>query len=111
MDFIIVFLLPSILGIKLFTYLSNDKKLYNTILYYLLFVLFSNYLSMIIVAIKNNLELNLVEYSMNNYIFSIKYITLMLLINIFLAVVFIIIKKYFYCTIEVENGKKNKKIK
>lgn len=111
MNFLIVFLLPSVLAIKLFIHLNNEKKVSDMIIYYSLFALFSNCISMILVAIKNKTALNLVEYATNNYIFSIKYIILMVIVNIFLAILFTIIKKYFYFTIEVENGKKKKKNK
>lgn len=111
MNFFIVFLLPSVLGIKVFLHLNENKKDWGTILYYLLFVLFSNYFCMIYLAFTRKMEISLIEYAANNYIFAIKYITLTLIINFFLAILFTIIKKYFVFSIEVENGKKKKKNK
>lgn len=111
MNFIIVFMLPSVLGIKIFNHLNGNKIDFNALIYYLLLVLFSNYGCMCYLALTNKLEVNLVEYALGNYIFSIKYITLMLVLNAILSVIFTIIRKYFVFSIEVENDRKKKENK
>jgi len=111
MKFFMVFLLPSIFGIKVYLHLNGNKKSWDTILDYLLLVLFSNYFCMAVVALTNKLEIDLVGYVQSNYIFSLKYIFLMLITNLILAVLFTIIKEYLVFSVEVENvkEKKNKK--
>ena len=108
MKFFVVFLLPSIFGIKVFLHLNDNKKSIDTILDCLCLVLFSNYFCMSVVALSNKIEMDLVSFVQNNYIFSIKYISLMLVVNLFLAVLFTIIKEYFVFSVEVENGKEKK---
>ena len=63
---------------------------------------------MSIVALSNKVEMNLVNYIENNCIFSIKYISLMLITNLFLAVFFTVIKKYFVFSVDVYNEKRKK---
>jgi len=111
-NFVLVYLLPSILGLKLFIYFNKDYKLLDISIYYLLFILFSNYISFIILIIFKWGEYNLLEYSSTNFVFCVKYMTILLFVNIILAILFTIIKKYFTFTIEVENARiKNKKNK
>jgi len=107
----IMFLLPSIFGIKIFLHLNSNDKSWDTIINYFCLVLFSNYICISIVALINNLDMNLIEYAKDNYIFCIKYISLMIITNLILAMIFTVIKKYVSFSIEVENGQKNKQIK
>jgi len=110
MNFIIVFLLPSILALKTYINLNKENKLSLCIINYLLFVLFSNYIAMLILMIFKGEVINLVAHAENDYIFCVKYITLSILINIILSIVATIVEKYISFEIEVENGrKKNKK--
>ena len=108
MKFFMVFLLPSIFGIKVFIHLNDNKKSIDTILDYLCLVLFSNCFCMTIFALSNNLEMYFVSYVQSNYIFSLIYIFLMLVANLFLAVLFTIIRKCFIFSVEVENVKEKK---
>ena len=106
MNFVIVFMLPSILGLKLFMSFNKDKKTFDYIIDYFLFLLFSNFGIMLVINILNNNISNIVEYISNNFDFAIKYITISLMINIFLAFIYTITRKYITFDIEVENGRK-----
>lgn len=108
MNFFIVYLLPSILGLKLFMNFNKERKIFDLIIYYLLFVLFSNFFAMIFLIITNSGEYNLINYSSTNLLFCVKYMSVTLFLNIILSVLFSIISKYFTFTIEVENERKTK---
>ena len=107
LNFFIVFMLPSILGLKLFMNFNRDKKIFDYIVYYLLFTVCSNFIAMGILILFNKGELNLIEYSMSNFIFCTKYMFILFVINSILSILFTIISKYFVFTIEVENEKIN----
>lgn len=112
MNFFIVYMLPSVLGLKMFSNFNKEKKLFDLIVYYLLFVLFSNFFTMVFLMVTNNGEDNLINYSSTNFLFAVKYMTICLILNVILSILFSIISKYFTFTIEVENGnKKNSKSK
>ena len=109
MNTIIVYFLPSILGLILYLHLNKEKiENINKIIIYLLFVLLTNYCSIIFDLVFNKFEYNLTEYIENNLPFAFKYITLSIIINILLSFVLTIIKKYINISIEVKNEKKNK---
>ena len=100
---IIIFLLPSVLGLKLFMTLIKNKEIFEYIIYYLLHVLFSNFITIFIFNIIVGKQNNIVEFA-NNYI--IEYMFISLILNIILSIVFTIICKYVTLDIEVKNGKK-----
>ena len=110
MSFAIVFFLPSVFGLKIFMNSNKEEKWFNLLIYYLLLVLFSNFIELYILSYSNLGDLNLVDYIQNSYIISAKYIFVNLLLNLFLSIIFTIIKKYFMFSIEVvhEPKKKNK---
>ena len=105
---IIVFLLPSVLGLKIFKNLNKNKSIFDYVIYYLLFVLFTNLFVLIIFNgisegmynLTDMLDTNVLSYLFNSTI-----------INIILPVVFTIINKYITFDIEVVNEKKVKKTK
>ncbi len=109
MNFLIVYMLPSILGLKMFMNFNKEKKIFDLIIYYLLFVLFSNFFAMVFLMIINQGELNLINYSTTNFLFSVKYMAVALVLNVILSILFSVISKYFTFTIEVENEKKSKR--
>ena len=107
MNSIIVYFLPSVIGLSLYLYLNKEKQsIYNEIKQYLIFVVVSNYLCSIIDIIKNKFEYNLTYYIDNNLVFSTKYLTLLIVVNILLAFIFTIIKKYISVTVEVKKHEK-----
>lgn len=111
MNTIITFILPSILGIKLFMHFNKNKKLIDLVIYYLLFLLFSNFIVMIISNIANVDINNIIDYAKNNLSFTIFYISVSLLSNIILSIIITIIDKYLIFDIEVENERKRKSSK
>ncbi len=92
---LLIFLLPSVLGIKIVDTLVKREKIKDFIIYYLLLVLFSNFICMGIIIILNNFDGNLFLYIMEHLKFSFKYILLSIVINIFLSFVFSAFTKYF----------------
>ena len=109
MNYLFTFLLPSILGIKLFSYLDGENNNMKNISTYFIFVLLSNYICIAIDILFNKFSFNLTDYIENNLVFAFKYITLSIIINIILAFLMEIIKKYIKISIEVKNNEKKDK--
>ena len=108
MSFIIVFFLPSIFGLKMFMNFNKEEKWFNLLVYYLLLVLFSNFIEISILSYSNLGDLNLTSYIESSYVFTVKYIFINIILNFLLSIIFTIIKKYFTFTIEVEHEKKKR---
>lgn len=111
MHFIIVFILPSILGLKLFMHFNKNKKILDLGITFLLLLVLSNFISMIITHICNKQITDLVAYANAYLSFAIKYMSVMLVCNIVLSILLTIIDKYLVFDIEVENERKAKKRK
>jgi len=109
MNFFIIYLLPSVLGLKLFMNFNKERKLFDLIIYYLLFVLFSNLFTMMFWIITNNGKYNLINFSSIDFDFCVSYISVALVLNVILSILFSIISKYITFTIEVENEGKTKR--
>lgn len=110
MNAIFAFILPSVLGLKLFMHFNKNKKMFDLIIYYLLFILFSNLVVMIIVNITHGGVQNIFEYLNSDLLVTINYTINALIINILLSIIFTVIDKYIVFDIEVENERKKKKI-
>ena len=108
MSLFIVLFLPSVFGLKMFMNFNKERKIFDLIVYYLLFVLFSNYILMLILTLIYKVEFNWVNYSATSFSFCVKYMTVTLFLNLILSILCTIISKYFKVEIEVENGKKTK---
>ena len=93
MNSLIAYLLPSIIGVKIYDILTNNKNNKVLILNYLSLILLSNFILMIILYIKNKFEYNLTEFTESNMVFSIKYILFSIIINIILGYIYSIINK------------------
>lgn len=93
MNSLIVYLLPSIIGLKIYEVLTKNKNIKDIIINYLSLILLSNFILMIILYIKNKFEYNLTEFIESNMSFSIKYILISIIINIILGYIYIIINK------------------
>ena len=116
MYFFIIFFLPSVFGLKLFMNFNKENKKMDLLIYYFLFVLFSNLGVLTIMIIFNKGINNLLDYAMTNFIFCVKYMYMSLFVNFILSIVFSIIIKYFTFTVGIEyegkkTSKKTKKIK
>lgn len=93
MNSLIVYLLPSIIGLKIYEVLTKNKNIKDIIINYLSLILLSNFILMIIIYIKNKFEYNLTEFIESNMSFSIKYILISIIINIILGYIYSIINK------------------
>ena len=93
MNSLIVYLLPSIIGLKIYEVLTKNKNIKDIIINYLSLILLSNFILMIILYIKNKFEYNLTEFIEINMSFSIKYILISIIINIILGYIYSIINK------------------
>ena len=62
MNNLFVYLLPSIIGIKIYNVLTKNNNIKDLIINYLSSVLISNLIIMIILSIKNKFQYNLTEY-------------------------------------------------
>ena len=93
MNSLIVYLLPSIIGLKIYEVLTKNKNIKDIIINYLSLILLSNFILIIILYIKNKFEYNLTEFIESNMSFSIKYILLSIIINIILGYIYSIINK------------------
>lgn len=111
MELILILFLPSIFGLKLFMNFNKNKTKFDLIVYYFLLVLFSNFLAMLLLILLNCGGYKLSDYVTVNIACSVRYITIMLILNLFLSILFSIMSKYFTFVIEVENEEKSKKQK
>lgn len=93
MNNLFVYLLPSIIGIKIYNVLTKNNNIKDLIINYLSLVLSSNFILMIILYIKNKFEYNLTEFIETNMLFAIKYILISIIINIILGFIYSIINK------------------
>ena len=93
MNSLIVYLLPSIIGLKIYEVLTKNRNIKDIIINYLSLILLSNFILMIILYIKNKFEYNLTEFIESNMSFSIKYILISIIINIILGYIYSIINK------------------
>ena len=111
MNSLLTFILPGVFGIKLFIHFNKNKKIFDLVITYLLFLLFSNLITMSIISLLNKEIHNIVEYASNNLQFTLYYILVSLIVNFILSIVFTVIDKYVIFDIEVENERKTKKRK
>ena len=110
MNSLIVYLLPSIIGIKVYEVLTKNKNIKDIIINYLSLILLSNFILMIILYIKNKFEYNLTEFIESNMSFSIKYILISIVINIILGYIYRIMNKNVSFKLErINQDEKGKK--
>lgn len=110
MNSLIVYLLPSIIGIKVYEVLTKNKNIKDIIINYLSLILLSNFILMIILYIKNKFEYNLTEFIETNMSFSIKYILISIVINIILGYIYSIMNKNVSFKLErINQDEKGKK--
>lgn len=110
MNSILVYFLPSIIGIKIYEVLTKNKNYKDLIFNYLTLVLISNFVLMIILYIKNRFEYNLTDFIENNMAFSIKYILFSIITNILLGYLYSIINKDVSFKLErINQNEKGKK--
>ena len=112
MNVFIPLLLPSLVGYKIFLSINKKKKfnIESKITYYLIFVLFSNFFSVVTSILFFHLKINLETRLYKYPTFSIKYIAISLIINFVLAFVFSFIRE-ISVDVEIKKTKKLKKKK
>ena len=109
MNYLFVYLMPSLIGLKIYDTLV-EKKINKSLWFsYLTMVFFSIFMLMIILAIKNKFALSLSEYIEENMMFSIKYILMSLVINILLGYVYSLLNKNLSFKLERVNNEKEEK--
>lgn len=107
---LIVYLLPSIIGLKIYEVLTKNKNIKDLIFNYLSLILLSNFILMNILYIKNKFEYNLTEFIESNMSFSIKYILISIIINIILGYIYSIMNKNISFKLErINQDEKGKK--
>lgn len=107
---LIVYLLPSIIGLKIYEVLTKNKNIKDLIINYLSLILLSNFILMNILYIKNKFEYNLTEFIESNMSFSIKYILISIIINIILGYIYSIMNKNISFKLErINQDEKGKK--
>ena len=97
-----IFFLPSVLGIKVLKKLNKNDNIKELFLYYLLLVLFSNFICSGIIVLLNNFDGNLVLYAQEHLKFSIKYLILSISINLLLSFIYSILIKNLNVILEVK---------
>ena len=93
MSLFIVYFLPSVFGLKLFINFNKERKLFDLIVYYLLFVLFSNFITMAILTLISEGQFNWVNHSATSFDFCVKYMVFTMLLNVILSILYTIITK------------------
>ena len=106
MNFILVFILPSVFGFKLLYENIDKKNKLNLIIYESIIILLSNLVCTFLVLIKNNNDCNIVEYASSSMNFSIIYIIFYIFIGCIIGFIITVIEKYFSINVEVKYEKK-----
>lgn len=106
MNFIFVFILPSVFGFKLIYDNVDKKNKINLIIYECMLLLISNLICSILVLIKSSEDYSIVLNASNSIKFSIIYIILSIFIGCIVGFIITIFDKYFNINIEVKYDKK-----
>lgn len=108
---IITLVLPSTLGLKIYYNLNKKTSKLELLMYFLVYILFTNFLCMCVLLIFKPHIYNLIVTLENSIRFCVKFIVLSIIINIALSIISTIISKYFSFNIEIEHEKKHSKNK
>lgn len=110
MNAFLCMILPSFVGLNLYYILTKEKNYLSLGLMYGCLCLFSNFLTMLLgIIIFKGLKGNILEYLSNDYIWSLEYMAVVIVINVVLAIIFGAIKKSVVLEIKIdEKNKKNK---
>ena len=109
MNFIFVFILPSVFGFKLMYNNIEKKDKMNLFIYECMILLLSNLICSILFLLKNRAIYNIVEYMNISMGYAIIYIALSSIIGCIIGFLIIVVSKYFNISIEVKYEKKDKK--
>lgn len=106
MNFYIAFFLPCILGLLVYYIFTKEKKHFDLGIMYLVNVLLTNMCSIGIMFFKDKLDYSLVTRLEGDFRFAFKYMLLGTVVSVVIAIVSVIVKKYFSVSVEVKNGRK-----
>ena len=110
MNSMFVYLLPSIIGIKIYNILTKNNNIKDLIINYLSLVLTSNLILIIVLLIKNKFKYNLTDYIESNMAFSLKYLLISIILNIIIGYIYSIINRNISFKLErVKNDEPQKK--
>lgn len=108
---IIAILLPSVLGVKILDYFNRGLSLKNTIYYFLILVLVSNFLNNIFAHVMFDVSEN-VFGALNDFpIFFSKFVLVSIIINLFLVFLIVVLQRSLKLEIVAAEEKHNEKKK
>mgnify|MGYP003297941167 CR=1 FL=1 len=108
MNLFICLFLPSVVGVKFMDILLKKMENKDIILFYFMNVLLSNYCVTFILRLINDFTLSVDDELVKSCTFSLKYITISLVLNVIISFVESLIMKNFNMSLEVKHGKKRK---
>lgn len=111
MNFILVFILPSVFGFKLIYENLDKKSKFNLFLYECMLLLISNLICTFLTLTVTKKDLNIVKYASSSAKFSLLYIVLLIFVGCIIGFIITIVVKYFRINIEVKHEKSSKRIK
>ena len=106
MNFVFVFILPSVFGFKLLYDNVEKKDKLNLIMYGCMLLVITNLLTSIFVMFKNSDDFNIVYSATNSVKMSITYIFLSIFIGCITGLIITIFDKYLKIDVEVKHEKK-----
>ena len=110
MNYVFVFILPSVFGFKLiYNNVEKHDKL-NLIIYECILLLITNLICSAFVLFKNSGEYSIVYNATNSTKFSVAYIIFSIFISLIVGLIITIFDKYLKINVEVKH-EKNKSIK
>ena len=108
MNYLLVFVLPSIFGFKLIYDNVDKKDKLLLFIYECMLLVLTNLVCTILVVIKNKSDYGIVEYAASSMKFSIIYIILSIFISCIIGFIIVVIYKYMSINIEVKHEKKER---
>ena len=112
MNFVLVFILPSIFGFKLiYDNIDYKKNKLNLFIYSCILVLLTNFICSILVLLKNSADCNIVLNASNSLKFSLIYIAISIFVGYIIGFIITFVDKYFNINVEVVREKNTKNSK
>lgn len=108
MNTFVCLFLPSVIGIKFMDTLIKNIKIKDLIMFYFTNVLLSNYIVIFLMKLFWNFSIGVEAQIISSTTFAIKYITLSLVVNLFIAFIGSLVIKNFDISLEAVHGKKRK---
>ena len=109
MNFVLVFILPSVFGFKLMYENLEKKNKLNLFIYGCMILVLTNMICTGLILINNKTDGSIVDNAYYSMFFSVTYMLLSIFIGCIVGFIITIIDKYFNINIEVKHEKKNNK--